>query len=121
MFFPSSETNLLEDIDVPTGRAGEMAAYEEGYACGFSWPDQWKHKPGGPWVYTAGYRYCCKRDDVGCDAQVSPRFTCKENIAYAAQSAAKAKRWMQGWTNGNAAKNRNWTTQEHVDYMAGKR
>src|SRR5271154_3671693 len=97
MFFEPRKIDMFSDKDdvLSDSSNGEFESYNEGYVCGLSWPDVWTHRPGGPWVYTPGYRYCCNRDSKGCDLQVSPRFTCKENIEYAARSAARAKCWLK--------------------------
>lgn len=118
MFFASSSIKMFSDKDnlLSDSSSGEFKAYNEGYTNGLTWPDAWKHRPGGPWVYTAGYRYCCNRDGKGCNKQVSPRFTCRENIDYAAQSAAQHKCWLQGWEAGHIEKiksGKSYSIEEH--------
>lgn len=72
----------------------EEASYVEGFEVGIKWPDKWKHKPGGPFVYLCpasvrahsvwikGWEvgYKCKLDGKQNAKPTDPEFSFKRNI-----------------------------------------
>jgi len=54
--------------------------YNEGFETGKYWPDAWDHKPGGPWVPSAGYSESSKQIHE--------------------HAVEQRKEWLRGWEDG---------------------
>lgn len=52
---------LLSDEDLPENLGPLFSSYEDGYNNGLYWPDKWKHKPGGPFIYDTPESKECHR------------------------------------------------------------
>ena len=77
------------ELEVSKETLAILNSFNEGYSSGYSWPDAWKEKPGGPWVYTCSYNHKSK----DCEFCVKAKQSLAENLA-----------WKQGWNIGYAKK-----------------
>lgn len=77
---------------VPNETLAILDKFNNGYLIGYHWPDAWKHRPGGPFIYGTTSHYCTKYSGKcnGCSKL--------------SQSKAEYKAWMNGWDIGNAKK-----------------
>lgn len=131
MFFDETEVNFLDE-ELPKALNDSAAKlihrYNEGHLIGLAWPDLWElgiagREPGGPYVYSCGSgRHCGSydRDSDGCDVQTTPRFTCRQQIEYARQSAEENEKWREGWRAGHKEKLRlglSFSVQDHSKIM----
>ena len=130
MFFNETQVNFLDE-ELPQALNGSAAKliqkYNEGYQIGFTWPDVWwqqnNYEPSGPYVYV-GNSFChCRsydRKGNGCGRQITPRFTCRQQIEYARQSAEENNKWREGWKAGNEERLRlglSFSVQDHNKIM----
>jgi hypothetical protein len=64
--------------------------FKDGYDSGYNWPDAWKYRPGGPWIYSCGSHHFNPPPCKFCDK--------------AKLSAINHNAWMTGWDIGNGQK-----------------
>ena len=105
---------ILEEC-VSEGIKVILDKFNDGYLTGYHWPDEWKYRPGGPWIYSCG----CQRGryfKTECP-------TCGK----AEQSRSEHAAWMKGWDLGHAKKlvegrnNPRPTSEEIRAFNEGKR
>ena len=91
-----------------------LESFKDGHHTGYYWPDEWKYRPGGPWV-------------SNCSRAAYDRSHHCEYCDKAALSAIKHSAWMAGWDIGHTEKlkegrNNPPPTSEEIDeFNKGKR
>lgn len=78
--------------DLPKEVIEITASYRSGLHSGLFWPDQWNHRPGGPFVFTNTRNYFNQWD------KKTPRGIELDEMARV--SALKHAMWMNGWDEG---------------------